>query len=651
MQEDDENDRKKKRDPRVVNAAIEGFLGYYVDPDHPLDYAVLVSGPWGSGKTHLVKKFLASTSAKPLYVSLYGMTSTAQIEEEFYRQLHPLLSHKGMRIAGSVAKAVLKGTLKIDLNGDHKDDGTLNVGIPDIDLKSDLSDPRDRLLVFDDLERCKMPIGEVLGFINAFVEHDGVKAIIIANETKVIKADAGYKEIKEKLIGQTLEVEAAADDAFDAFLDIVSDQRSRDFLAAHRDVVLGIHAEGGRGNLRTLKHAMWDFEKIARHLEQRHWDNEEAITKVLKGVLAVSMEHRAGKLDERILTSLIGNKIGRLLRTQNGTPKGKVEKIEGRYPQVDFDDIVLNADVLAAVLLRGEADAKAIVAAADASRDFAPVGSQPLWLRAMSSFQDDEDDAAAIAAEVEKAFADMAVHERGELMQMFGVRLWLAEVGMIGRTRAEVLADGLEYLKSLEEKGLIADRLGEPRMFDRDNSFGGYRVLEAETAEYRKLAESYAETVKRIEEAKYPAIAEDLLKRLPTEPDDVLLDMVVNNVRQAPYYNRPVLATIAPADFVARLIAWDARTQTHALELLKGRHELRHGVELDTERTWLAEVERLLVAALDGLPPMTRFRLRAGVDRNLVPLGLQPPTAKPEDEVAPKKRGHATRAKRQQERD
>ena len=635
MQDDDDSELKVKRDPKVVNAAIEGFLEYYVDTNHPLDYAILISGPWGSGKTHLIKNFLASTSTKPLYVSLYGMTSTAQIEEEFYRQLHPVLSHKGMRIAGSVMKALAKGALKLDFNGDGKDDGTLNVGIPDIDLKSSLSDPRDRLLVFDDLERCKMPIGEVLGFINAFVEHDGVKAIIIANETKMIKADTGYREIKEKLIGQTLEVEAAADEAFDAFLKLVKDARSREFLSTHRDLVLGIHAEGGRGNLRTLKHAMWDFEKVARHLAQRHWDKGEAIAKMLKGLLAISMEHRAGKLDQKILTSLIGDKIRRLLRTQNGTPKDRVAKIERRYLQVDFDDICLNADVLGSVLLRGEADPKAIVAAIDASRDFAAVGSQPLWLRAMLSFNVDEDEAASIAAEVEKAFADTAVRERGELMHMFGIRLWFADIGMIKRTRAEVVTDGLAYLADLERTGLIADRLGEPRMFGRDNSFGGYRVLEAETPEYLQLANAYAEAVQRVEEAKYSEIAEELLHRLPTDPDEVLLDMVVNKVRQSPYYNWPVLAAIPAADFVKRLISWDARTQTNALQLLNGRHELHHGGDLKTERVWLADVERQLKAALNGLPPMTRHRLSAGIQHNLTPLELNPVVTPEADSPGP----------------
>jgi predicted AAA+ superfamily ATPase len=86
------------------NKHILEFLEYYCDPTHDFDYAVMLTGPWGSGKTHLlVKEFLQkreeSGTSKYLYVSLYGLSSFRQIEEAFYRKLHPILSSKGMKIA------------------------------------------------------------------------------------------------------------------------------------------------------------------------------------------------------------------------------------------------------------------------------------------------------------------------------------------------------------------------------------------------------------------------------------------------------------------------------------------------------------------------------------------------------------------------
>ena len=60
-----------------------------------------------------------------------------------------------------------------------------------IDLRELISEffhPEKYILVFDDLERCNMDINRVLGYINRFVEHDGAKVIIIADQEKIGKA-------------------------------------------------------------------------------------------------------------------------------------------------------------------------------------------------------------------------------------------------------------------------------------------------------------------------------------------------------------------------------------------------------------------------------------------------------------------------------
>lgn len=611
-----------KRDSRVVNAAIERFLAYYVDPTHPLDYAVLISGPWGSGKTHLIKKFLGGTGAKPLYVSLYGMTSVSQIEEEFYRQLHPILSHPGMELAGAVTKGLLKGAFKIDLNGDGKDDGTVSPSIPDLDLRTGLDDPRGRLLVFDDLERCRIPVGEVLGFINSYVEHEKLKAIIVANETKVMEGDDTYLEIKEKLIGQTLEVLPETEAAFTSFLALISDQQTRRFLEAHADVVLAVHAEGGRGNLRTLKHAMWDFEKLSRHFEQRHWDAPASMAKVLKGVLAVSMERRAGKMTEADLTRLVGSTFHRMFHKEATSQTTAADEIDARYKQIDFDDIVLPTGVIAGMLFRGDVDGDAIRAGLDASSDFLQPSEQPLWHRAHLTFFEDDDEADTVAMQVEEVFAARTVKDRGELMHLFGIRLWFSTLGLIDRDRQQVVDEGMTYIAALEEAGNVAEI--DRNSFDRDNSFFQTRVIDEATPEYRTLANAYGEASQRLRRSKYLSIAHELLRQLPDEPDDVLLDMVVNNVRSAPYWDQPVLAALPPEYFVERVLGWPPKIQSRALEILHGRHELRHGDMLSTERAWVTRVEEILIAALPDQRPMSRERLRAAIARNLTPLRPDP---------------------------
>lgn len=622
MSDATDKSEEAERDPRVVNAAIESFLAYYIDPAHPLDYAVLICGPWGSGKTHLIKKFLADSDAKPLYVSLYGMTSVSQIEEEFYRQLHPVLSHPGMKLAGAVTKGLLKGAFKIDLDGDGKDDCTISPSIPDLDLRTGLDDPRGRLLVFDDLERCLIPVGEVLGFINAYVEHEKLKAIIVANETKVMEGDATYVEIKEKLIGQTLEVLPETEAAFRSFLTLISDQRTHDFLEAHADVVLGIHAGGGRGNLRTLKHAMWDFEKLAQHFEQRHWSVPSTMAKALKGVLALSLERRAGKMTEADLTGLVGNTFHRIFRKEASGQTTLADEIDARYKQIDFDDIVLPAGVIAGMLFRGDVDGDAIRAGLDGSSDFLQPGEQPLWHRAHLTYFGDDDEADAVAAQVEEVFALGSVTDRGELMHLFGIRLWFSTLGLVERDRQQVVEEGLAYIAKLEETGEIAET--GRSTFDRDNSFFQTRVIDETTPEYRTLANAYGEASNRVLRSKYLSDAQELLSRLPNEPDEVLLDMVINNVRSAPYFDQPILAALPPEYFVECFLGWPPKIQLQALEILHGRHELRHGEMLISERAWVTRVEEILLATLPNQRPMSRERLRAAIARDLTSLRPHP---------------------------
>ncbi|MFM7854585.1 MAG: P-loop NTPase fold protein [Flammeovirgaceae bacterium] len=148
-------------DQTDTNAAARAYLTEYCDPARHRDFAVLLTGPWGAGKTFFAKNFLEPYKTH-LYISLYGISASQQIDEEIYRQLHPILSSKTMTLLGRVGKGLLRGTLKIDLNNDGVDDGNATIGIPDLGLFEHLSDPADRLLVFDDLERCSMPISDVL---------------------------------------------------------------------------------------------------------------------------------------------------------------------------------------------------------------------------------------------------------------------------------------------------------------------------------------------------------------------------------------------------------------------------------------------------------------------------------------------------------
>ena len=44
------------------------------------------------------------------------------------------------------------------------------------------------MIVFDDLERCSIDITDLLGYINSFVEHEGVKVVVLADEGRICQS-------------------------------------------------------------------------------------------------------------------------------------------------------------------------------------------------------------------------------------------------------------------------------------------------------------------------------------------------------------------------------------------------------------------------------------------------------------------------------
>ena len=61
----------------MSNEHISQFLNYYIKLSNP-QYAVLLKGKWGSGKSHFIneyKEHLKTNEHKFIYVSLYGVTS------------------------------------------------------------------------------------------------------------------------------------------------------------------------------------------------------------------------------------------------------------------------------------------------------------------------------------------------------------------------------------------------------------------------------------------------------------------------------------------------------------------------------------------------------------------------------------------------
>lgn len=212
-----------------------------------LNYAILIKGGWGCGKSYFVKNDLKNqiNDRKILTISLFGMESRKEIDSAITSEY--LIENGDTK--GIVEKIISGRTTasKAILNKFGVDFEEILIPILFKKMKEE-----NFILVFDDLERSNLDINEILGIINDFVENKGFKVIIIANEDELIKKklsdnielkyiatilnnnetkmkpsidnesliemfseDTKYKIIKEKVIGKTIDFSIRFEDTLE----------------------------------------------------------------------------------------------------------------------------------------------------------------------------------------------------------------------------------------------------------------------------------------------------------------------------------------------------------------------------------------------------------------------------------------------------
>lgn len=302
-------------------------------------YALLINGKWGSGKTYFVKEKLIPHIKKNYdvtYLSLYGLKTTDEISQMLCIQAikdkvpkvaHDALDSKSGQIATKVLSAFFRGGMNIIGAGDTGIESIVQA-LPDFDNK---------VIIFDDLERCGCPMNEVLGYINNFVEHSEASVILVANEAEMGKwqfesnpemqtliamnpnvvvklhptmkdlvrdvgdknnikkteftpeeiecrrkvifhSNEGYKAIKEKVIGLTINYEPDLKPIFDKLIkDNVVIEPLKSELIANVDWFVETAMKDDHRNLRTFQYFLEKITMIFEATESKYSTIHEII--------------------------------------------------------------------------------------------------------------------------------------------------------------------------------------------------------------------------------------------------------------------------------------------------------------------------------------------------------------------------------------
>ena len=336
---------------------VESILDY-IRADYT-DYAIMINGEWGSGKTHFwnnkIRNKIESMQLNgkrytTIYMSLYGISNLEDISKKIFMETTQLMDKNLRKFMNSKGQETIPEYAKTGI------DMANFFGVTQSSNKLDYTDffaTDDKVLCFDDLERANVDVIDILGYINNFVEHDHIKTIIICNEKELAtklkssnlemktfiatylldkqnelnKSDKpmvekiqdkiehvfdkanDYERIKEKLIGETFEYAPKFDYIINGILmRYENNPELIRFLRENTRFIINTFHRSGTRNLRILKHALNDFKKVFEMVNKSYPNtNNRVMQTMLIFTIAISFEIKAGKITKEKFININNN--------------------------------------------------------------------------------------------------------------------------------------------------------------------------------------------------------------------------------------------------------------------------------------------------------------------------------------------------------
>lgn len=273
------------------------------------DYAVMLNGSWGSGKTYFIKNELIPVLEEDrkavIYISLFGIKCVDDLINVITMHVLNIYSNKraqkraemniGLKISNkqasssvsqipSVFVGIINKGLKLVPNGD-------NAKSFFSDIQKNTINFADYVFIFDDFERSVIDKIELLGLFDEMVEQNHAKVIIVCNEVALLKKAEkddenlnnkkavnnieekilvdDYNLYKEKVVGFTIKYAADLSTVYRKILDNIVGKQSYcyDCLIEYKSEVLELFSRVGSHNLRTLIFVLKRFKELEHEIE------------------------------------------------------------------------------------------------------------------------------------------------------------------------------------------------------------------------------------------------------------------------------------------------------------------------------------------------------------------------------------------------
>ena len=585
------------------NDAARQFLDHFLDQPGDPEFAVMLEGPWGSGKTYFVRNYFEDRITRArrsdpdtkgeIRISLFGVRDLSEVTSQIFAQVHPWLGGKAAKIVNIVASRAASG---FGVSLDEKKNESM--------LQDMLLNLEGRVLVFDDFERCPLDVIEVMGFINRFVEQDRLKVLVVASEADIDPEQASeYRSRKEKLIGKTVRVGSEPAEVLDHFTKALGSAEAKVAIEANREAVLQTFGAAGSPNYRSLRAVLGDFDRLVSVTDSRLRENPNALRRLLLFMIATGFEWRLNRLDSQRLPQLLHD----MERAVNKAEPDRLQAraIRDRYPLVTWRDPIVPPDQLARLFASGAINVPVLNAFLEQHPLVAGNAHVPNWRLMWSWHHLTPAEYRTVRDKLLQQLKNREVTHPGEILHIAGTAIQLKTYGddLLGRKGPESYFRS--YLSDLAKTDTL---LAAPELFEvpaPSHASLGYQ--EEDTKEFRTVFDLVRNATSGALARRMTREAPALLKRLRAAPGNGRM-LFEWGLEGANYGGVAILHNIHVNE-MADLLLPEGRTNDGLMACLTARYEHAPTMgSLDPEQPWLRKLRtELRRRARKSPPPFGQF--------------------------------------------
>ena len=537
------------------NEFIAEYLDAYLAMKE-IDFAVMISGPWGCGKTHFINKYLSKRRkllASPdqnlfWYVSLHGVANCAEIDLRLYEAAHPVAGNGNVKLVGHLVRGIAEAGLEIGCQVDAKSVGKVfdtSKKLYDKLVKLYGGKQQPSLIVFDDFERSRLDKVVLLGYICDLLQAQvpivilGAENEIAApvngekynnkdtqdnkNEAKNDKDVEAYRRIREKVIGKTFYLQ---DELGDLFRVLVGDgiyANAQEWLQCQYVEIVDDLRKGRddkwQCNYRALKHTFRQLDYILGGLKRHKnvWENQDFMKVFSRIFVVIGYQVQIGEFTEEDfkINSLFDDDVknNRLVEFLNGHGYGL------SHDNLGQPTLLLPVNELRNIFFGYKSDRNRIGAFIASLPMFSPAKSED-WYLLWQWFQLEDNVAEEIRKMVVKGIYEFKYDRAGEIVHIFTILSALANRKYIDNTVAALKRQFKKYVAKLDDDGrLLIDEQWQYVAHDGWGGCGYWRIENCKKQPSDDFVEVILNLVKQRENIKKKKEKEQLFYSFSHKPE------------------------------------------------------------------------------------------------------------------------------------